>query len=112
MKKISLATVSEVLRKIIESEDFLETSRRKKTAFTRTRKMPFCDVIYFMCGSLRRTLQRELEIFFKSKGEEIVSRQAFSKSRELINPEALRLLSNSVVETFEKEDGEIETYKG
>lgn len=112
MKKILLSDACELLKNTIESEDFLSSARNQSTAFTRNRKMPFCDIIYFMCSSLRRTVQRELEIYFKAKGGISMSRQAFAQSREKIKPEALRDLNDLLIEKFESEDGEIATYKG
>ncbi len=112
MKHVNAAKIVENLRARIESNQFLVIARKKESAFTRKRKMPFCDIIFFMLGSLRRSVQRELEIFFQEKGKAMVSRQAFAIAREQIRPEALRSLNDDVIEQFQTEDGDIETYKG
>lgn len=112
MKKISLFSFCKSIKEIVESESFLEKARNTEVAFTRNRKMPFCDIVYFMISSARRALQTELEKYFSQKGCEPVSRQAYSKTRENIRPEALRELNDEVIEKFEREDGAIQTYKG
>lgn len=112
MTRVKAAEFVETLRTRIESNQFLATARKKESAFTRKRKMPFCDIIFFMLGSLRRSVQRELEVFFQEKGKAMVSRQAFAIAREQIRPEALRSLNDDIIEKFETEDEAIETYKG
>ena len=112
MARIKTAKLVEILRARIESDQFLAIARKKESAFTRKRKMPFYDIIFFMLGSLRRSVQRELEIFFQEKGKAMVSRQAFAIAREQIRPEALRSLNDDIIEKFETEDDTIETYKG
>jgi len=96
-------------KKIVESEFFLDFARTTKTAFTRLRKMPFCDIICFITGSKRRCVQHELDEFFKQKGTEIMSRQAFAKSREKIKPEAVKVITEGILADFEKCDDFIET---
>jgi len=112
MKKYSLFKFCQTFKDTVESVDFLEQSRKVNTAFTRNRKMPFCDIIYFLYSSARKSLQHELEIYFKEKGSSCVSRQAFSKARENIKPEAFRNLNDLLIDKFEQEDGAIETYRG
>lgn len=112
MKKLSLFAFTQTVKKIVESDSFLEKARKIETAFTRIRKMPFCDIVYFMFSSARRPLQTELEKYFLQKGSDPVSRQAFSKTRENIRPEALREINDAVVDKFELEDGAIQTYRG
>lgn len=112
MARIKAADIIEKLRIRILSEEFLTSARKTERAFTRKRKMPFCDIIFFMLGSLRRSVQRELEIFFQEKGKAMVSRQAFAIAREQIRPEAIRSLNDDIIEEFETKDDTIETYKG
>ena len=90
----------------IESEAFLDLARKTQTAFTRLRKMPFCDMIYFITGSKRRCVQHELDEYFKQKGTESMSRQAFAKSRENVRPEAIKYLNESIIADFENGTGD------
>jgi len=112
MKKTSLIAMSEALSARISDRKFLEQARKIKTAFTRRRKMPFCDIIYFIMSCSNRSLQRELDEYFHKKGEETVSRQGFSEARENIKHEAFIELNELLVQKFEQEDGEIATYRG
>lgn len=111
MKKYMSTKVLEYIRKEIRSENFLEKARSKKTDFTRNRKMPFCDIMSFMITCGRRSLQKELEIFSEKTKKEKVSRQAFSKARENIKPEAIKELAEGVSKNIEN-DARIKTYKG
>jgi len=112
MKKISLFTVSQTLSEEISKYSFLQKARKLVTAFTRIRKMPFCDIMWFIMSSSNRSLQTELDDYFHKKGDDSVSRQAFTKQREMIKHEAFIDLNDLFVQKFEKEDGEIATYRG
>jgi len=112
MSKYRLFSVCRELNATITAESFLTNFKNKLTSFIRTRKMPFCDIIYFILGSSNKSVQAELDEFFDKKGCEGVSRQAFSKSRENIKPEAFIHLNDLLINKFEKEDGEIATYRG
>ena len=112
MKKISLFTISRTLSEVISSLSFVQKVRTIATAFIRNRKMPFCDIMWFIMSCSNKNLQTELDDYFHKKGAETVSRQAFSKKREQIKPEAFVVLNDMLVQKFEKEDGEIGTYRG
>ena len=109
-KSMSLKTL-EYIREEINSEEFKERAKLKKSSFTRNRKMPFCDIMSFMITAGRRNLQKELEIFSKKVGKNMISRQAFSKARENIRPEAIKELSEKVSIDLEG-DSRLKTYKG
>ena len=111
-KIYSLFNFCQTVKNTVQSQEFLEKAKKVETAFTRKRKMPFCDIIYFMVSAAKKSLQHELEIYFENKRSKSVSRQAFAKARENIKPEVFRNLNDLVVDKFEKEDGAIETYKG
>jgi len=112
MNKVSLFAISKTLSDRISDSSFLDKSRKIETAFTRKRKMPFCDIMYFIMSCSHRSLQTELDEYFHKKDDETVSRQAFSKSREHIKHEAFIDLNDSLVQKFEADDGEIATYHG
>jgi len=112
MRKVVLFTISKTLSEAISSLSFLQKARRLPTAFTRKRKMLFCDILWFIMSCSNKSLQTELDDYFEKKGVETVSRQAFSKSREKIKHEAFIDLNDLLVQKFEKEDGEISTYRG
>jgi hypothetical protein len=112
MTKICFCTMFKYIQEEVEAKEYLEMARRKPTAFTRIRKMPFHDIIYFILSSKNRSVQSELDEFMRQKGVETMSRQAFSKSRENIDPYAIARLNRKVIEKFENEDSEVLTYKG
>jgi len=112
MSKFRLFDAIRCLRDTVESKDFLSFARKTATAFTRLRKMSFCDMIYFIISAKRRCVQHELDEFFKQKGTERMSRQAFAKAREKIKPEAIRTINEGLISNFEKHDQEIRTIHG
>jgi hypothetical protein len=112
MKKVSLFQISKALSAKIKEISFIRKARKVPTAFTRSRKMPFCDIISFIISCANKSLQAELDEYFQSKGSESVSRQAFSKKREDLNHEAFIDLNDVLVSTFEDEDGEKAAYRG
>jgi len=112
MTKLDFVVMLKMVKEDVDSQEYLEIARRIPTAFTRNRKMPFCDIINFIISSKARSVQTELDLFFKQKGGETVSRQAFSKAREKIDPRAIVYLNKKVLGKFEKEDCDVLTYKG
>ena len=112
MSKLNIFNLCRTLSETITCTSFLETARKITTAFTRKRKMPFCDIIYFIAGAANRSLQSELDEYFFKKDGKTVSRQAFSKSRENIKHEAFIDLNDVLMQKFEREDGDIATYRG
>ena len=112
MKKVSLFTVSRIISERISNLSFVQQVRKLPSAFTRIRKMPFCDIMWFVMSCSNKRLQAELDDYFEKKGGETVSRQAFTKSRENIKHEAFIDLNDLLVQKFEKDDGEIATYRG
>jgi Transposase DDE domain. len=109
MKKYNLFDAVQKIKNIVESKEFLCVARKTSKAFTRLRKMSFCDIIYFIIGAKRRCVQHELDKFFEQKGCESMSRQAFAQAREKIKPEAIRSINDGLLVDFEKYDPHIQT---
>ena len=109
MSRFTLYEVLQSVKKIVVSGTFLVIARKSEIAFTRLRKMSFGEIIYFMLSSKSRCVQYELDEFFKHKGTESMSRQAFAKAREKIRPEAIRTINEGIIADFEKGDDYIET---
>ena len=112
MNKVSIFNTIRSIANTVEAPKFLESMRKKAAAFIRNRKMPFCDIIYFIMNACNRSVQAELDDYFDKKGVEGVSRQAFSKARENLNHEAFIRLNDMLINKFEDEDGDIATYRG
>ena len=112
MNKVTLFTVCTLISDTITSLSFLQRAKKIATAFVRKRKMPFCDIMWFIISCTNKILQTELDEYFAKKDEESVSRQAFSKARENIKYEAFIDLNDLLIQKFETEDGAIATYRG
>lgn len=85
------------------SEELVKLGRLKKSSFTRKRKLGFRNLLGIMLNFCNRTLQIELDNYFEHVLKEddiMVSKQAFSKARQNLNPEVFRYLSDGIVETF------------
>ncbi len=109
MKKFDIFNAVKLMQLIVTRKDFLMKYKKSKNCFTRVRKMPFSDIIYFMISSARRSVQYELDQYLSQKGGVTISRQGFAKSRENIKPEAIKYISEQIVSAFEKEDEQIST---
>ena len=91
----------------LNSKELVELGRLKKSAFTRQRKLGFCNLIGMLLNFGTRTLQSELYSFFDhvlKKADDVVTKQAFSKARKNLNPEVFRYLSDNLVKTFYRDD--------
>lgn len=103
MKKNSFfLTLLENLHTMIYSVSYMESAKVRPSDFTRRRKMSFVQYILFILQKSGRSLQAALNTFFLSMGEEPgdYSKQAFSKGRLRIKPEAIRELFDFTVRDF------------
>ncbi|MCY6355866.1 IS4 family transposase [Clostridium sp. ZS2-4] len=89
---------------IIDDIMFLYKFRMKETYFTRMgrSKMKFTDIILFILNFVKKSLQIELDDFFKNvhKGEVTITKQAFSQARRKVSPEAFIYLLDGVNKWF------------
>lgn len=83
---------------------FLYKFRTKDTYFTRMgrSKMNFNDIILFILNFVKKSLQIELDDFFKKvrKNDITVTKQAFSQARRKVSPKAFISLLDKVNEWF------------
>lgn len=98
---------------IIDSYNYLINVRKKPGDFSRAGKMPFRNMILFILNFSKKSLQAELNAFFKNVlgTSDSVRKQAFSKGRQKILPEAFIILQEEIVRTFYKAT-DLKTYKG
>lgn len=111
-RKMSTITLS--FQKLLTSKSLLLKARLKERAFTRQRKLGFVNLIGILLNSPTRSIQTELYGFFDyvlRKEDISVTKAAFSKARQLLNPDVFRILSDDVVHSFYG-DGEFETFHG
>lgn len=109
-------TFLEIIRcihSIIFSEDFFREAVKCPVDFTRNRKMNFTDYTFAIIKGAKTTLQASIYTFFESqnKKDEKYSKQAFSKGRRRIKPEAFLKLLHATVDKF-YEIADTATWKG
>ncbi len=102
------ASFIEYLKNIIFSNDFLVRHRKSPKAFTRTRKLPFHTLIFFLINLIKGSYQDELDKFFQAinrfeVAKRIVSKVALSKARMKLKYEAFIELNRHLVDYFYRE---------
>ncbi|MDY5763658.1 MAG: hypothetical protein SPK10_02575, partial [Treponema sp.] len=85
---------------------------KNKKAFTRKRKMPVCDIIISIMTSKKQTCAMELRNFFKLKDREEISKQAYFKARQNLDPAVFTYLNDNYLNNFYKHPDEVKTWKG
>jgi hypothetical protein len=87
---------------IIKSMIYLITSRTKQTYFTRDGKMDFKKTVCFILKLTKKTLQKEINDYFKEleNGHITLTKQAFSQGRQKISSDAIKFLFDSDVKPF------------
>ena len=90
------------LHYIIYDDYFCRRSTKRQMDFSRMRKMSFTDYIFAIIRGTKTSLQAGLNAFFdEQKNNQIeYSKQAFSKGRQRIKPEAFQELFQAVVDKF------------
>lgn len=90
------------LHYIINDDYFCRRSTKRQMDFSRMRKMSFTDYIFAIIRGTKTSLQAGLNAFFdEQKNNQIeYSKQAFSKGRQRIKPEAFQELFQAVVDKF------------
>lgn len=93
------------LRGRLESEEFLKRHRKNKQDFTRKRCLPFVFVVLLLINMMKRSLQDELDEFYKALSQEkvasrVVSKSAFSQARQKLKASAFVELNAEQVAYF------------
>ena len=108
------AEALEIANKAINDINFMLANRMKSTYFTReTGKMDFKDLILFALNFVKRSLQIELDDYFKNiKGVETrMTKQAYSQARQKLSPNAFITLAEVIIKWFYKDD-DFKTFRG
>lgn len=97
----------------IQSKEYKEEYKMQKKDFTRNRKMDFAQTVVFILSGTKKSLQSALYSFFKEmkQQEETYTKQAFSKGRQRINPNAFLDLFRTVTDEYYDID-ETKKYRG
>lgn len=105
--------ILDLTSRLLYSLDYKGRARTEGRRFTRRRKVSFEQLILFLIGNARKSLQVELDDFMEtmSMSFDSYSKQAFSKQRQYIKPEAIWELFDLVATQFYKL-ADFETYRG
>ncbi len=95
----------EKLQALISAEDFKARYRQKPADFTRQRCLTFTTVIIFLSNLVKRSLQDELDEFFKllsgdTFATRVVTKSAFTQARRKLKYEAFIEMNQSQVAYF------------
>lgn len=103
----------EFTKLIVNTTEFMEKSRKNKKVFIRNRKVSFAMNILLIFACLKPSIQTGIDQFIidMDTGFNTYSKQAFSKRRQCILPEAFQELYRLSTEFFYKEAG-YKTYSG
>jgi hypothetical protein len=105
----------ESLKHVLHAQSFKEQCRNKQKDFTRKRTLTFPVLVVFLLNMLTKTLQVELDRFFKVLKGQLspvrVSKQAFSKARKKLSEQTFIVLNERLVEEFYS-DNTYRTWKG
>ncbi len=110
----SAKIILEETNNLITSRNFIDQYKTDKNKFVRSRKLPFHSIILLILNFLCKTLQVELDNFYTSVTNdfsESVTKQAFSKARKFISPDAFKALFELTVKTAFSQNN-IRRYKG
>ena len=112
-KKKCVGKILKTVYDKIHSDEFKEGAKMHEKDFTRNRKLNFSETVLFILSGTKKSLQAALYTFFKEMKiqEESYTKQAFSKGRQRIKPEAFRELFTTITNEF-YENAEIRRYKG
>ena len=103
---IKAATAIEAIR--YESSPLL---RLKPTSFTRRRKLIAAIIVTMLLRRIAQSLQLEIDAYFAIRGEEPVSKQAFSKARANLNPMFVRSFAEDL-SALHAQDEDAQKYLG
>ncbi len=94
-------------KQLIESDAFKERHRTSKTAFSRNRTLTFPIVTLFLLNLVKRSMQDELDEFFKAiqnkkVAEKVVTKSAFTQARRKLRYRAFIELNQAQTAYFYK----------
>ena len=98
---------------MLNDEQFINESKKRKQDFIRTRKFGFADTVGIILSKTGKGIKSAVRAFKESVGSENISysQQAFSKGRTRIKWEAFRALHNVSVTEF-YDNFEAKKYRG
>lgn len=101
LKLKNAKTILDKIKNKVKSKRFMEKNKIDKKDFTRSRKMPFELLIYFMLNSIKQTLQKELTCFVSAFTKYTnITKSAFCQQRLKLKPEAFIELNDTLIKEF------------
>lgn len=97
--------------------EFVDKFKKRNEDFTRDRKLGFTDIIMLLMNMIKKSTQLEIDEFIerfdkKENGEAMgYSKQAFSKARQKLLPEAFVSLNDTFIDNYYA-DSEFDMYRG
>lgn len=113
MIKYKLVNVVNKVIELAKSDTFKEDYRMSKKDFTRNRKLSFFDNIMLIMQCSKCSIQSGINMYLHSRNEYDMeySKQAFSKGRHRIKPEAFKVLMETAAQGF-YDDNNFDTFDG
>lgn len=112
---------TKLLSLILKETNNLITSNEYKEAyslgnsFSRNRKLSFSNTVHFICSALRKSISSEISDFIENHkylSFPLITKQAFSKARQNISPEAFNELCRLFVTKFYSLNKNLNTWNG
>lgn len=109
--------LSQILKR---TNDLIISDEYKKAysignSFSRKRKLSFSNAVYLICSVLRKSISLEIDNFIENHASlnfPNISKQAFSKARQNISPEAFKELCRLFVDSFYNSKKKLKTWNG
>lgn len=114
MKKLELLShIIEITSNLISQYEFLCRSRTKTVHFSREGKIGFVNLVGFMLNFVKKTLQMELDNYFKliDKDKNRITKQAFSEARKKLSFKPFKELYDLTTKAANEAD-DMTTFKG
>lgn len=95
------------MQSYIFSENHKDRSKLDPRYFTRKRKLNFENIVTMIMNMMRKTIQIEIDNFIEdilSNNELTYTKQAFSKARQKLSPEAFTSLNDELIKHYYNDD--------
>ena len=90
-----------------------ETARgSRKNVFVRVRKMSVYDIMASIIARKGLTATMELRNYLKSSGKDEISKQAWLKARQNLNPQVFRYVNDEYMKSFYESEDEVKLWHG
>ena len=85
------------VKKLLNKKEYKKAATLDERKFTRKRKLTLQDLILFILNNKGKTLTLELNEYMRKNKLENITKQAYSKQRQYINPKIFKMLNNDYV---------------